>query len=67
MTEYCKQSRLEALAALVLMAEASGTTEGWRDYLTNEMTTAGLTNRELRAEIALQRSSTPPGSGGRSE
>ncbi|MDR6216195.1 hypothetical protein [Paracidovorax wautersii] len=65
MTDYCKQSRLESLAALVLKAEASGTKEGWRQYIESEMTTAGLTNRELRAEIARLRSSTQPASGGK--
>lgn len=59
-----KQSRLQALAALALKAEASGTKEGWRQYIESEMTTAGLTNRELRAEIARQRSLQPPSASG---
>lgn len=63
MTDDTKHYRLEALASLVLKAEASGTKEGWRDYIESEMKTAGLPNRELRAEIARQRSSTQPASG----
>lgn len=64
MTDYCKQSRLEALASLALKSEASNTKAGWWPYIKNEMTTAGLTEPELLAEIARQRASE---SGGRSE
>lgn len=46
-----KQSRLEAIASLALTAERAGTIEGWRDYLSNEMKTAGLTNAEVKAEM----------------
>lgn len=64
MTDDTNHYRLEALASLVLKAEASGTKEGWRDYIESEMKTAGLTNRELRAEIARQRSLQPPSASG---
>lgn len=52
---YDKQSRLESLAALVLATESSGTKEGWRDYIENEMKMVGLTNREIKAEMQRQK------------
>lgn len=64
MTDDTKHYRLEALASLALKSEASGTKPGWWPYIKSEMTTAGLTEPELLAEIARQRSSTPPASGG---
>lgn len=46
-----KKSRLEAIASLALTAEHAGTIEGWRDYLSNEMKTVGLTSAEVKAEM----------------
>ncbi len=52
---YDQHLRLESLASLALMSDASGTKAGWRPYIENEMKTAGLTTQELREEIARQR------------
>lgn len=51
---YDQHLRLESLASLALMSEASGTKQGWWPHIKSETTTAGLTESQLLAEIARQ-------------